>query len=273
MKKIFVPIYAGLLLISIQLYAQENSAEQIIVPLSSPEKPGVLVIEHIKGSITVNGYDGDVVIVSAAPRQTVKDSKGSTDTDGLKRIASEIIQLSAQEKNNEVIVTTNSHKNSIDLDIKVPYNFSLKLKTYHNGKIVVRNVTGEMEISNINGDIYLSAISGSVVANTIDGNILVEFDGITPDIPMAFTSIEGKIDVTFPPDIKASLKMKSDNGEIFSDFDVRIEKRKSLIDKSDKTGVFKVSLEEWTFGSINGGGPEFLFKTFEGNIYIRELSR
>ena len=38
----------------------------------------------------------------------------------------------------------------------------------------------------------------------------------------------------------------------------------------DKTGVFKVSLEDWTFGLINGGGPEFLFKTLEGNIYIRE---
>ena len=87
---------------------------------------------------------------------------------------------------------------------------------------------------------------------------------------MAFSSIEGKIDVTFPADVKAYVKMKSDNGDIFSDFDIEIDKRKTQVNKSDKTGVYKISLEDWTNGKINGGGPEILLKTLEGNIYIRK---
>jgi len=177
--------------------------------------------------------------------------------------------LTAQEKDNEVVVATNSHKRTIDLHVRRPIHFSLKLKTYHNGEIHIKNVSGEMEITNINGDVSLEEVKGSAVVNTIDGDILAEFRDVTPDAPMAFTSVEGKIDVIFPSDIKATVKMKSDNGEIFSDFDVVMEKRKSQTDLSNITGIKKVSLEEWTQGSINGGGPIILLKSLEGNIFIR----
>jgi len=252
------------------IFPQENTGEQIIIPLSLPGEPGVLTIDHIKGSIKVTGYDGDAVIINASIRQ--KEGKEPDDEyDGdLKRIAPIIIQLSAQEKNNEIIVNTNSHKNTIDLNISVPHIFTLKLKTYHNGDIVVRNVTGEMEISNINGDVILKDINGSAVVNTLDGDITIQFSEIFPDLPMAFTSIEGKIDVTFPQNVKVLVKMKSDNGEIFSDFNFEMVKRETNVDKSNQTGLFKVSLEDWVRGKINGGGPELLFKTLEGNIYIRK---
>ena len=64
--------------------------------------------------------------------------------------------------------------------------------------------------------------------------------------------------------------MKSENGEIFSDFDIAFDKRKTQTEKSDKTGIHKVFLEEWTNGRINSGGAEILLKTLEGNIYIRK---
>ena len=115
----------------------------------------------------------------------------------------------------------------------------------------------------------LENISGSAVVNTIDGHILANFNKVTPELPMAFSSIEGKIDVTFPANVKADVKMKSDNGNIFSDFDIEIDKRKTQVNKSDKSGAYKISLENWSNGKINGGGPEILFKTLEGNIYIR----
>jgi len=168
-------------------------------------------------------------------------SRSKIDNDGLKRIASHKIELSAQEKDNEIVVTTNSHKGTIDL-----------------------------EITNINGNVNLDNISGSAVVNTIDGHIVANFKNVTPEVPMAFSSIEGKIDITFPAEIKAFVKMKSDNGEIFSDFEIEIDKRKTQVNKSDKSGIYMITLEEWTNGKINGGGPDILLKTLEGNIYIRK---
>lgn len=247
-----------------------SAQEQIIVPLSDPTEPGVLIIDHIKGSIHVTGYDGEVVIVAASSRINKAKDNNVTNNGGLKRIVSNTIQLTAQEKDNEVVVKTNSHRRTIDLSIRIPVNFSLKLKTYYNGEIKIENVNGNLEITNINGDVTLENISGSAVVNTIDGHIFANFLAITPEVPMAFTSIEGKIDMAFPANINANLKMKSDNGEIFSDFEIEFDKRKSQTEKSDETGVYKVFLEEWTNGKINSGGPEILLKTLEGNIYIRK---
>ena len=258
-----------LFILATSITAQDNSNEQIIVPLSNPDGPGLLITDHIKGSIKVIGYDGLVVIINAVPRQS-ENSLDRDSSDGLKRLSSNLIQINAFEKDNEITIHSNSHRGTIDLEIRVPTNFSLKLKTYYNGEIHVQYVTGELEITNINGDVHLESISGSAVVNTIDGDIFALFKEVTPDVPMAFTSIEGKIDLTFPADMEASLKMKSENGEIFSDTYVLIEKRKTEIDRSDETGIYKVSLEEWTQGTINGGGPEILVKTLEGSIYIRK---
>jgi len=260
-------IRAILILISIT-FLHVSAQEQIIVPLTDPDKPGILNIDHIKGSIQVLGYQGKVIIINAASRMAKNKSK--KDNKGLKRIVSHKIKLSAQEKDNEIVVTSNSHKGTIDLEIRIPFNFSLKLKTYYNGEIKVQNVTGDLEITNINGDVNLEDISGSAVVNTIDGHILVKFKKVKTEVPMAFSSIEGKIDVTFPFDIKAYVKMKSDNGDIFSDFDIEFDKRKTQVNRFDKTGVNKISLENWTNGKINGGGPEILIKALEGNIYIRK---
>jgi hypothetical protein len=188
----------------------------------------------------------------------------------LKHISSNSIQLSATEKNNEITVESNSMVKTIDLDITVPKNFSLRVRNQDNGDITVENLSGAMDISNINGAITLNNVSGSALLNTVDGNIFVSFRDVTPNVPMTFSTIEGNIDITFPKDINTSLKMKSDNGEIFSDFDVDIKKREQKTEKSSKTGSVKIYLEEWIYGNINNGGPEILVKSFNGNIFIRK---
>jgi len=270
MKQLQNILFILFLLLSVQGFAQDDSSEQIIVSLSNPGEPGLLILEHIKGSINVTGYDGQVVIVSASARERTLDSSNESQFDGMKRISSAVIQLTAQEDNNQVTVFSNSHNSTIDMDIKVPRNFSLKLSTYHNGTITVQYVSGEMEISNINGGVIMNEISGSAVVNTIDGDISVRFNEVTPDKPMAFTTIYGKVDIALPSEIKALVKMKTEHGEIFSDFDMTMEKRKAQTERTRREGVQRITLEDWTYGKINGGGPEILLKSFDGNIYIRK---
>jgi hypothetical protein len=35
-------------------------------------------------------------------------------------------------------------------------------------------------------------------------------------------------------------------------------------------GKYRVKVDKTTVGTINGGGPDMEFKTFNGNIYIRK---
>ena len=67
--------------------------------------------------------------------------------------------------------------------------------------------------------------------------------------------------------LKANLKMKTQYGEIFSDFDIFLDKRKAKIKKESTKSV--ISLDEWTIGKINGGGPEYLIKSHNGDIFIK----
>ena len=116
-------------------------------------------------------------------------------------------------------------------------------------------------------------VGGSVVANTINKDILVNFTEITPNTPMAFTTLNGKVDVTFPGSLKANVKLKTDMGDVFTDFDIDVDKSSSKINQSiDKeNGLYKIKKDDWTYGKINGGGSEIMMKTMQGNIYIRKV--
>ena len=66
--------------------------------------------------------------------------------------------------------------------------------------------------------------------------------------------------------------MQSDNGEIYSDFDVDVTTenlRGNEEQKGREKGRFHVIVSREMVGKINGGGPEILFKTFNGDVLLR----
>jgi len=237
--------------------------EQISVPLSNPEKPGLVSVNHYKGSINVSGYSGKMIVITASYRDPVNNN-------GMKLISGSALKLSATEKDNVVFISVNSYRKTIDLDIRVPRNFSLKLSTDDNGEILVRDINGVFELNNNNGDVNLMNVSGSSIISTIDGNIFADYVNIDPDLPMVFSTIEGKIDLHFPGDADICLKMRTEYGEIYSDFIIDVDKRKTNIRKHKNSGSTKITLDQWTYGKINKGGPEYLIKSLNGNIYIKK---
>ncbi len=273
------------ILVNVQLSAQEYE-EKLVVPLSKPGSKGSLEVGLIMGSIKVKGYNGKEVIVTAKAidkkdnESMGKEYKGyldkhiksdnKTDLTGLKKISSNGFELDIEEKDNHVEISSDHFNKRIDLEIKVPINFSLALGTVNNGDIYVSNVDGNHEISNVNGDIEMYAVSGSVVASTVNGKLVLEFDKVAPNTPMAFAGMNKNIDLTLPADTKATLKMDSKMGEIYTDFDAEMVKSDPEVKKSTKSGVYKVSVSQTVTAKLNGGGPEFKFKNFNGDIIVRK---
>ena len=71
--------------------------------------------------------------------------------------------------------------------------------------------------------------------------------------------MNGTVDVTLPADVKANLRMKTENGEIWSDFDVKLDptSRPPVVDDQRKSGGrYRVRMDKSMYGTINGGGPE-----------------
>ncbi|MGB3586606.1 MAG: DUF4097 family beta strand repeat-containing protein [Tunicatimonas sp.] len=243
--------------------------ELLAIPLTNPNQPGELRVELVRGSIFVRGYDGKEVIVQTAPTTSnyVDDNQGRG---GLRKISSGgNISMEAIEEGNRVTVRSRAPESSFDFDIQVPRNFSIKAKAINDGVIFIENVSGEIEASNINDDVELQNISGSAVVNTVNGEVTVVFDEVTPDTPMSFTTLNGDIEVTFPTSTAMLAKMKTLNGEIFTDFEMDV-KANNKRETSNDGGIYRVKVDKEIMGTVNGGGPEIYFKSHNGDIIIRK---
>jgi len=259
------------MILSGRTLAQSDNKEQLVVPLSEPGKPFKVEVHLVSGSITVISYEGKDVIIDAKGEDRKKGNDERESSNGMKRISTGGgMELTAEERNNKVHVSSNSFKSAVDLVIKIPQGeASLNLGTVNSGTIIVSNVTGEMEITNVNGRIECNNVSGSVVANTVNGNLTITFKKIDPKAPMAFSTLNGDVDITFPADVKANVKLKSDRGGIYSDFDVDVDKSAPKVKTTNESGMHRLTIEDWVYGKINGGGPEMLMKNMNGSIYIR----
>jgi DUF4097 and DUF4098 domain-containing protein YvlB len=103
--------------------------------------------------------------------------------------------------------------------------------------------------------------------------VLVTFDKVAPEKAMSFSTMNGDIDVTFPTNIKANVEMKTNNGEIYTDYDIKLqEKPRKVVEKNTgrKGGKYQIKIEKTLYGTINGGGPEIQFTSFNGDILIRK---
>jgi DUF4097 and DUF4098 domain-containing protein YvlB len=250
----------------------QGGVDRVPVTLSDPSRPAMVKAELISGGITVKAYDGKEVIVEARARN--RDSGGFKG--GPKRIAMASTGLSVEEENNEVHVNTESHMRAIDLSISVPAHTSLHLRAVNEGDIVVTGVNGDIDVDDVNGSVTLNNISGSAVAHALNGKLLVTFKSINPQKSMAFSSLNGDIDVTFPPDLKANVSLRSDMGDVFSDFDVQMKTAAAqpIVEDSRKEGgKYRVKIDKTVHGTIGGGGPEMQFTNFNGSIYIRKAGR
>ncbi len=243
--------------------------DRVSVTLSDPARPALVKAGLIAGGITVKAYDGKEVVVEAhARRNDDSDQEGN----GPKRIAIATTGLTVEEENNQVNINTESFQRPIDLVISVPVHTSLHLRAVNDGDIVVTGVDGEMDIDDVNGSVTLNNIAGSAVAHALNGHLLVTFTRINQK-PMAFSSLNGDIDVTFPADLKANVSLRSDRGDVFSDFDVQMQASSAqpiVEDSRGHGGKYRVKIDKTVRGTINGGGPEFQFTNFNGQIYIRK---
>lgn len=264
------------LVCSAAVWAQ-GAPDRVTIPFSDAVRPRLVKVSLLSGGITVRGGEGKDVVVEAKNKDGKSEDSAKTPkrAQGMKRIKPAGSGLIAEEENNVVTVSTGLSEHSIDLLVQVPVNTSLKLNAVDDGDILVENVEGEIEVNNVDGDVKLNKVSGTVVAHTVDGNLTISMLKVNPGKAMSFSSLDGDIDVTFPADFKASVKVHTNNGEIYSDFEVQPAAARTPVVKDDrgKGGKFSVQLDKGVAGNINGGGPEVVFKTFDGDVYIRKAGK
>ena len=282
-----------LLLLSLCSMAQARPKEELSVKLTSPDKPFRLSIGLIEGNIKIITHAGKEVLIEAEINPEKKKAEPNanpnpqsnpnsntnnnlnTDISSLhpKKETTTVTgkYVTVMENDNTVRISPVNTYSSLNVTITVPTNtVKLNLVIAQSGEVSVKGISGETEVVNATGSIALTNVSGSVVATTVTGNITVTFASVTEKSPMAFSTLIGKIDVTFPPSFRANMKMQSDAGTLYSDYDILFDGTPPKINKVNTPTLYRTNISGKLSGKINGGGAEILMKNMNGNIYMRK---
>ena len=251
--------------------APQSDADRVTVPLSDPSQPALLTVSLVQGSISVRGANRKDVLVIAHPETDRPRRRLDPDASGLRRIP-QTAGYRISEEANRVRVSSDGPHRSIRFEIEVPSRTNLKLSTVNDGEILVENIDGDLDISNTNGGITLNGVAGAITAGTTNGNVRATMTRVTAQREMAFTSLNGTVDVTLPPTTRANLRLRSDNGDIYSDFEMQLapSAAPAIQDNRGSNGRYRISRNRSVIGAINGGGPEFELRTFNSNVYVRK---
>ena len=299
-----------------QGHSETTSSKTMKLQFSDPAKPGFLKIANGNGDIKITGYDGkDVLVDVESLGEIVEPSEEDEKAKGMKRITESGFNITHIKEDNAIVISR-SMKDETELVIRVPRNTTLSIGSrasgmngqettgapgsimnlvlgsvaaafnfaggLFQGDITVENVLGDMEISTLEGGITVRGASGSVVASAMDSDVTVIFASIKSDNPMAFSTMNGDIDITFPANVKATITAKNVDGDIFTDFDMEMVPvvQATQVTKEIKTGSFPTPpappvdivgmFGNTVSGKINGGGTEIQMTTIDGNIYIRK---
>lgn len=254
------------------LAAQTSPAsDRYAVPLSRPGQPVRLEVALVFGSITVESHPGgDVVVESRGGGEDAGDRGGRGAAQGMRRLPNRSMGLVIEEEDNLVRVSSAGAPRAVSLRLLVPRQASLKLTTVNDGDLHVQGVEGDLELRNTNGDITVRDVGGSVVAHTTNGEVKVTLSRLDPKAALSFATLNGDVDVTLPADARGLLRLRSDNGEIYTDFDVALSREPARTEERRSGGRYRLEVQQEVRGTINGGGPEIQLRTFNGDIYLRK---
>jgi hypothetical protein len=282
MKKLLIPVFAGIGLCFAQFSAHAQEYKEHISKQFAFQK-GTVAIYNLDGSVKVEGYSGDKVIIEID--ETISAHNQQTLDQGKKEF-----QLKFEQKPDSVIAyiaepwDTRPHQNrrwedhrnieyrvNLQFVVKVPNNVNLAVSTINDGHISVKDVYGSLKINNVNGPIEIVNAKGTTQAHTVNGGVTVNYLSLPPDACSYYT-INGELKVTYPAALAADVAFKSMNGEFYTDFQ-DVEVLPSHVTKTEnKSGsgtVYKLSKNsDIRFGA---GGKQFKFETLNGNVYIKKL--
>lgn len=238
-------------------YAQTHTAT---FSNSSGEKKIKIILD--KGGINISTHTAPGVELSTddykAPPERAKGLRplynSATDNTG--------IGLDVTESGNVITIKKASNED-MDFDIKVPQNVDVYVEevSWQGNGIRVKDVRGEIEIKAKGSDIQLANISGPIVASTVNGDIEVKYETVNQEAPSSISATNGFVDVSLPASTKADLKMKSYNGEIYTDLDIEMPGTKEGM---QRLGGRSIS------GTLNGGGVEITLNAINSDIYLRK---
>ncbi|QEC75389.1 DUF4097 family beta strand repeat-containing protein [Mucilaginibacter ginsenosidivorax] len=281
MKPVLLAVFSALGLCLAQNSVQAQEFKEHITKQFTVSG-GTVAVYNIWGTIKVEGYSGDKVLMEID--ETIK-GKTQADVD----IAKKEVKLGFDQKADSVIAYTaepydtrphtwnrndEGHRRDytvhLDYTIKVPFNASLAVSTVNDGHITVKDVYGSLKVNNVNGSLEIINAKGTTIAHTVNGPVTVNYLAVPPG-ESSYHTINGQMNITYPANLSADLTFKSMNGQFFTDFpDAQVMPSKVVKTEAKSGAGTTYKLSSNSDVRIGSGGKLFKFETLNGNIYIKK---
>jgi hypothetical protein len=267
MKRTFA--LSGLTIAVCALACAQDTGNRVVIPARNGSRPRTVEASILHGTITVKAGGGTDVIAEAPGMRSRQDSRVPPGMHRLDMPARGGIQVSESGDILHISLGYGGGGDGNTLVLTVPTNTSLRVHTQH-GDVSVTGVHGEIDAASTHGDITLTNVGGTVLSNTVHGTIKVSMDQVDQAKPLSFSTLSGDVDVTLPADTRMTLKMKTDHGDIWSDFDVKLTGGGAINQSGRSGGLTRLMMDRTLRGTINGGGVDANFYTINGRIMIHK---
>lgn len=246
------------------------------------EEPGDrprMLLDNISGSISVVGYDGTTVELTAIRATTAESERRFAEAE-----EDVILEIETKKDRMEIVVDAPwrnrwggmdrwdreyyGYTVRFDFTLKVPRNVSLHLRTLDEGAIEVRDVAGRFDVRNVNGDVKMIGLSGHGRASTVNGSLDLAF-AQNPSDNCSFSTVNGKVDAMFQDELSARLVLKTFNGSAYTDFDILPVEPEKMV-RSSRRGKSTFKMADRYAVQVGDGGPTIAFDTLNGDINIRK---
>ncbi len=284
MKMLKTLLFAGAMASCAPSNAQslkEHISKEVALP-STPSNT-VIAVYNLIGSVRVEGYSGNKVLVEIDKTVSAKNKADA-------ERGNQEFELGIDTKNDTIVIYTKapydtrpsqsnmSDKNnripySIKLDyvIRVPHQVSLRLSTINDGKIEVSNVSGKLKVNNINGSIHVANAKSQTDLHTINGDIDISY-AVAPAAGASCHTLNGTINAAYPADLSADIRLKSMNGNFYTDFPNAEVAPQTVVKKNSSDSGTTYKLNKDTHLKIGKGENKMSFETLNGSIYIKKKS-
>jgi len=251
-----------------------------------------LILANINGSMKVQGYDGDKIIIEA--ERTIKAKSDARLEQGKTEM-----QLKQIDRMDTLIVyvgggcnkfsfRNNSRHNhngwgynwdcdngncdppydyNFNFTVKVPGGINIDVSTVNHGNVTVENMKGAVRANNVNGAIKLTSLEGPADACTINGDVDIDYLR-NPSRDCKYYSLNGDINALFMKGLAANMSFKSFNGELFTNVP-KLEGLPAVIEKNESKEGMKLKVSHNRYKIGNGGALQN-FETFNGDVIVKE---
>jgi tRNA A-37 threonylcarbamoyl transferase component Bud32 len=224
---------------------------------------GRLSLGNVNGRIEIAGWDRNEVVIKALKHGKTRESVE----------AAKIIVNSSPD---EIVIHTeqpssvtgfpwswlwfkNSKRNDavVDYAIQVPQSARLKNISSVNGRIVIEDVSGDIEASTVNGQMQVQGAGGNLKLSTVNGRIEAEMASLGRGQSVSLDAVNGQLEAILPSNADAEVSASTLNGGISSEFASLVVKKEFPVGSNLK-------------GKLGNGGAHVKASTVNGGIHFRQ---